>query len=463
VTYRYTKQDNSPGDDDTKVVDTEPNSIQIKIKHQMDNVMRILWSGELQVMPQLEQFVNFQSRQQKTPSEPVNAMPLLQALASSLEESNKKIDELKKSQRRLESQLYGWKDTAQKLDNTWQYEKDEMLERFLIILNKSKETAEKVHGELVEVKKEREEYKQAAAAASVSTTGNRGSMNFLSSTELMDDVDQHDAQPFVKDEVLDELINAPTNKRRREYAAQGRNAAKKRALIRSTATAPSQSQQSLSMSQPTTNSLHPSQCSQSQSQHSKHQADVLPSSNLVKVEPEETQPMKKPISDAERQAKRAKLEKRRLFAERKRQEARERAAKKKEAEDIADVSQSQIQSQSQFDLYSQQSLDTNTSQRLIQDTKKIPPKHLTSPSQETIHFESLNESTECDNGMTRQVTHSQSIEKVKFSSVSENFTPKDVDIQRGEKLSSITHMNPGVNSEMRDDSSTDSNMSDAII
>jgi hypothetical protein len=36
VTYRYTKQDNSPGDDDTKVVDTEPNSIQIKIKHQMD-------------------------------------------------------------------------------------------------------------------------------------------------------------------------------------------------------------------------------------------------------------------------------------------------------------------------------------------------------------------------------------------------------------------------------------------
>lgn len=67
--------------------------------------------------------------------------------------------------------------------------------------------------------------------------------------------------------------------------------------------------------------------------------------------------------------------------------------------------------------------------------------------------------------MTRQVTHSQSIDRLNFSSESQDFIEKDdcVDIQRGEKLPSVTHENAEENIQVRDTSSTDSDISAAII
>ena len=63
---------------------------------------------------------------------------LLQSISNSYNQSQQLLHQTKQTQIKTQTQLYFWKDTATKLEQSWQDEKNELLQNYLVLLNSIK-------------------------------------------------------------------------------------------------------------------------------------------------------------------------------------------------------------------------------------------------------------------------------------------------------------------------------------
>lgn len=112
-------------------------------------VVRILWSDRLK------------------PFQPeAGAFAFCSALGSSINQGKRQMEDLQKQCQGL----LGWKDTAEKLNGEWQKDKDELLERFLILYKKTQEELRKALTEIDDLKKSANQEPASLIAAAARTT-----------------------------------------------------------------------------------------------------------------------------------------------------------------------------------------------------------------------------------------------------------------------------------------------------
>ena len=84
-----------------------------------------------------------------------NAYLFASFLTTSLRDANKDIAELRADLSKAKADMTGWKDTASKLDDKWQKEKDGLTERFLVLYNRVKSDLRDAKKELSDEKKKK--------------------------------------------------------------------------------------------------------------------------------------------------------------------------------------------------------------------------------------------------------------------------------------------------------------------
>ena len=84
-----------------------------------------------------------------------NAYLFASFLTTSLRDANKDIAQLQTDLSKAKADMTGWKDTASKLDNKWQKEKDGLTERFLVLYNRVKSDLRDAKKELSDEKKKK--------------------------------------------------------------------------------------------------------------------------------------------------------------------------------------------------------------------------------------------------------------------------------------------------------------------
>ena len=106
----------------TSSTDVNVNTIQLTIKQSIRNIVRIVYSREL-------------VKQSQVPS----SQNILYAISTSINQSQYQIKSLQSDMDSLHKQLRAWKDTATKLSiEYWQKEKDELMQNYLVLLNRIK-------------------------------------------------------------------------------------------------------------------------------------------------------------------------------------------------------------------------------------------------------------------------------------------------------------------------------------
>ena len=118
---------------------TTPPKVKMVIRERLDSgVVKLVWSGDL------------------SSSSSGNAFLFVSSLTCSLRDANLDIVHLRSELEKAKDDMIGWKDTATKLDDRWQMEKDDLTERFLVLYNRVKKDLRSVRKELTEEKKKKE-------------------------------------------------------------------------------------------------------------------------------------------------------------------------------------------------------------------------------------------------------------------------------------------------------------------
>lgn len=124
--------------------------ISVSIKEKLDSgLIRLVWSGHL-----MDTSAGRQFGEDITGGS--SALPFVSAVGSSLCSALGDISRLRGEVTRLRSDVKAWKDTAEKLEGVWQGEKDELLDRFLVLLNRVKGDLRDTRKELEEERKKKE-------------------------------------------------------------------------------------------------------------------------------------------------------------------------------------------------------------------------------------------------------------------------------------------------------------------
>lgn len=177
---------------------TNHDCIKILIKQSIRNMVRIVYSGQLLPSTPTLSSSNENTNNNKNHNQQSNLMPLLYSITKSFNQSQTKIETLQTQNKTLQKQLHGWKDTATKLDNEWQKDKDETMANYLVLLNNVKR-------ELRSVKEELEKEKSKSLYLKKQQLQNQQSRDINSSldpTTNVSFVDQYDADDH-EEEVFD--------------------------------------------------------------------------------------------------------------------------------------------------------------------------------------------------------------------------------------------------------------------
>jgi len=156
--------------------DGDPAFVKMTIKQSLGSIVRVVWSGRL-LMTQ----------------EPT-AMEFIQTISSELLKSNGVIEQLRENETKLKSQMISWKDTAEKLGDTWQEEKDGLFSRFLVLLNRVKNKLRAAHKELKEEKEKNLLQKERGRAPSIPYMSQK-------TDHLVDYEDEHDIERYDPEQV----------------------------------------------------------------------------------------------------------------------------------------------------------------------------------------------------------------------------------------------------------------------
>lgn len=164
--------------------------VKMVIKQSIGSTVRIVWNGRLyysRPKKKKEGLYQKQNNRRNHEKKLNNAMEFIRVLASELRASNDKIKQLHQDQLKLESQLLSWKETAEKLGGSWQEEKDSLLSRYLVLLNR-------VKGDLRSVQKELKEGKRKTR------THEKEPHDVQKKGRLVDYEDEHDLEVFDPEE-----------------------------------------------------------------------------------------------------------------------------------------------------------------------------------------------------------------------------------------------------------------------
>ena len=119
--------------------------VNIKEKDEKSGIVRLVWVGDLLPMgAAMEGGAEAGNN--------ANALPFVKVVAGSLREARDEISASRLELRQALEDLAGWKDTATKLDKTWQEEKDDLLDRYLVLYNSVKSDLRKALSDLEEEK-----------------------------------------------------------------------------------------------------------------------------------------------------------------------------------------------------------------------------------------------------------------------------------------------------------------------
>eukprot|EP00978_Attheya_sp_CCMP212_P008171 scaffold19088_cov53-Attheya_sp.AAC.5 len=104
-------------------------------------IVRLVWSGALKETKKelrLGHVLEDKNNDSDSAGPSSSALPVAILLGNFLRESSNELDVTKRQSEQVASELAAWKDTATQLDAKWQTEKDELTQRFLVLLNRVK-------------------------------------------------------------------------------------------------------------------------------------------------------------------------------------------------------------------------------------------------------------------------------------------------------------------------------------
>ncbi len=231
--YNSTRYSDSQSNSYNGIDGEDYNFIKITIKQAERGMVRIVYSGEL--LPSraihrddnnsytIETELSGSTRDNRRQN---NVMDFLHSIATSYNQSMAQIDTLQNQHKKLKKELLSWKDTATKLQQSWQNEKDDTLQRYLVLLNRVKSDLRCAKDEL---KKEKDKQalleRKFSSRSATLTNSQRGPPG---REAVVDHDDEHDVEMFDEYEV--------------SQLAQGKrvdaNLSKKGILKRETSTTP---------------------------------------------------------------------------------------------------------------------------------------------------------------------------------------------------------------------------------
>lgn len=132
--------------------------VKIVIKQAVRNIVKISYTGELLPFKQLQ---NSHATTINT-THANGLLTLLQSLSRSFNQCQQRLHSTQQLQQQTTLQLHAWKDTATKLEQSWQDEKDETLHNYLILLNRVKADLRSTKEELSRQKQLNQVLKQNA-------------------------------------------------------------------------------------------------------------------------------------------------------------------------------------------------------------------------------------------------------------------------------------------------------------
>ena len=146
--------------------------IKVAIRQRLETgIVKMVWSGVLQ---------------QDAASE--TCYPFMQTLGSTIQQENKKCQSLQDECNLLRTSLQGWKDTAEKLsENTWQSEKDNLLQNFFELYSKTHDELRKTKLELQQL-----EDRQKAGGSDYNATRRRAATTTSRAATVAEQPDDQD-------------------------------------------------------------------------------------------------------------------------------------------------------------------------------------------------------------------------------------------------------------------------------
>jgi hypothetical protein len=152
------------------------NCIQITIKQKLlSGLMKISYSSTLH-------------KEESSSSSSSSSLGFLRSLGDSLNNAQSKIRQQGQTIEKLKQDVHEWKDTAQKLDvQTWQGQKDQLVQNFLTLFHSAQEKHQK---QVVELKEELQTYKDTGKRRGGTTTA----LQLL--VDVPDDLDEPNKEPI---------------------------------------------------------------------------------------------------------------------------------------------------------------------------------------------------------------------------------------------------------------------------
>lgn len=196
-------------------VDEDHNFVKMTIKQSLGSIVRVVWSGCLFMSTTSENKDHHQRNEdeRKGCEKNNNTMEFIQTIRSELLQSDGVIKQLLQNESKLESQMLSWKDTADKMGDTWQEEKDGLLNRFLVLLNRVKSELRTAQNELKEEKEKNLLLTQKERAPLIPHISQK--------TDLVDYEDEHDLECYDPEEVK-RLAMGDTSQRSKRSAPNGK-------------------------------------------------------------------------------------------------------------------------------------------------------------------------------------------------------------------------------------------------
>ena len=192
----------------------KPPTIKMTVRERLDSgIVKVVWS-------------DFLESGSAAGNNGINAYLFASFLTTSLRDANKDIAELRADLSKAKADMTGWKDTASKLDNKWQKEKDGLTERFLVLYNRVKSDLRDAKKELSDEKKKKTMRVEPLVQNALAPEEPSAAKNHNDQEELMWDAD------------MVEMMAAGPTKKKPSAAAMSNGASRKVASTTSTATKP---------------------------------------------------------------------------------------------------------------------------------------------------------------------------------------------------------------------------------
>eukprot|EP00550_Attheya_septentrionalis_P004968 CAMPEP_0198297086 /NCGR_PEP_ID=MMETSP1449-20131203/35360_1 /TAXON_ID=420275 /ORGANISM="Attheya septentrionalis, Strain CCMP2084" /LENGTH=482 /DNA_ID=CAMNT_0043997911 /DNA_START=132 /DNA_END=1577 /DNA_ORIENTATION=+ len=180
-------------------------AIQMTIRERLSSgIVRLVWSGALKETKhelRLGHVPEDENDDSDSAGPSSSALPVAILLGNVLREFSNELDMTKRQSEQVASELAAWKDTATQLDAKWQTEKDELTQRFLVLLNR-------VKGDLRRTKNDLQRAQDIAKATPTNALIQPGTV--VTEDQLLETAADDDDYLLYDPEMVERLANGPS-------------------------------------------------------------------------------------------------------------------------------------------------------------------------------------------------------------------------------------------------------------